>query len=157
MIAVEDLPASGIEEAQELYELGVEAGEFLAAYKWCVRVKRGFYDRGFSKVAVFYFEIEATPPADSTVWVIVGDLPPAYIDTQSCPNGAAALDGYVGAVREWIDAVKDGRDTSGLIPVVRRGSLKRVEPTKEMAEMLASRMDFIDREILSQWPDEVRA
>ena len=158
MIAVSELRNSGIEESSDLAELAAEAERFLLAHrKWCRGVKAGYFDRGLSKVAVFFFEIDPVPPADPTVWVIVGDLPAAYMDTSSCPNGATALDGYVGAMREWVNAVLTGTSTKDLIPVLVTGSWVPVEPNKHMAEQLRGRLDFIDAEILPQWKDELDA
>lgn len=155
MIEVSKLASSNIEESAELLELASEARAFLLAHKWCKEVREGFFDRGFSKVAVFLFQIDPAPPADPEVWVIVGDLPPAYIDTQTCPNGAAALDGYVGAVREWAEAVLSRQGTHGLIPIVKRGSLEPLQPSADLAQLLLARMDFIDRELLAGWADEL--
>jgi hypothetical protein len=50
----------------------------------------------------------------------------------------------------------NGKPVDDLIPVCRRGSLDRVAPTKEYAEMLKRRLDFIDKHILSGLNDELR-
>ena len=156
MVAIEQILDSDLEEKDDLLELAEEARQFLLAHrKWCKGIKAGFFDRGFSKAAVFYFEIEPAAGGDPRVWMVVGDIPPAYIDYKTCPNGAAALDGYVAEMLAWADAVKNGRPTERLIPVLRRGSLTPVEKTPSFAEMLESRMNFIKRELLSQWPEEV--
>lgn len=157
MIKTEDLPTSNVDDKEELVALAAEASKFLLEHrKWCKGITASYFDRGFSKVAVFYFEIEPLPGQDPRIWVIVGDVPPAYIDFKSCPNGAAALDGYVAEMLAWAAAVKRGESTRNLIPVFRRGSLARVEESKEFAEMLESRMKFIKTQLLVQWPEELK-
>jgi hypothetical protein len=128
-----------------LWNLAKEAKEFLCSHKWCKNIQRGFLDIGIAGiVAVFYFEIESTPDADKSLWVITGDLPPAYIVTDDCSNGVSALNGYVSEMREWVKAVKENRlnDLKNLIPV-------DVPITINYAEMLESRLHFIENRILN--------
>jgi hypothetical protein len=82
------------------------------------------------------------------VWVIVGDVPPAYITVEDAPNPATALDAYIGAMQEWVDAARAGGSVADLIPV-------NVPPTVENAERLGRRLQFIDEEILSQYADDL--
>ncbi len=157
MIKLADLLDSDVEDATELKDMAAEAEGFLLSHKWCQSIRQGYFDRGWSGIlAVFYFEIKpATKSADDAVWVIVGDLPPAYLDVVTCPNGAAAVDGYVGAMREWVEHVKAGKSVKGLIPVFVRDSLLPVPSTLEFAEMLEGRLDFIEEHILAQFEDEL--
>ncbi|GBC94071.1 hypothetical protein HRbin15_02578 [bacterium HR15] len=158
MIRIEELRTGVIEDADEIREMAQEAEQFLRSHAWCQSVRQGYLDRGWAGVlAVFYFEIEPAPNslADQAVWVIVGDLPPAYLDIVHCPSGAAALEGYVGAMWEWVEHVKQGKPVEGLIPVYYRGSLRRVPPTREMAQLLESRLRFIEEHILPQFRPEL--
>ncbi len=158
MIKIEDLAKCALEDVDELQEMAREAEQFLCSHWWCQRVRQGYFDRGWAGIlAVFYFEIEPAPnsSADEAVWVIVGDLPPAYLDIVSCPNGAVAIEGYVGAMWEWVERVKAGESIEDCIPVYYRGSLTRVPPNQEMAEMLESRLEFIEEKILSQFEEEL--
>lgn len=120
-----------------------EAETFLSEKRWCKRIRRGYYDRGWDGIlAVFYFEIEPNGEGvDESVWVITGDLPAAYIcnDNQS---GIEALQAYVEEMQKWVDAVRRGESVEDLIPV-------NVPATKEYADMLESRLGFIRQELLS--------
>jgi hypothetical protein len=80
--------------------------------------------------------------------VVVGDLPPAYIAVDDAPNPACALDSYIGAMEDWVDSVKAGRPVDHLIPV-------NIAPTAENAAKLASRLKFLDEEILSFYADDL--
>ena len=154
LIKIEDLPNSDVEDAASLVELGGEATDFLMWHQWCGAVRQGYLDYDwYGILALFYFEIEpALPSADDRLWVIAGDVPPAYLSTESCPDATAAIEGYVYELQRWVDAVDAGESVDDLMPVYERISLKRLAPTPEFARMLEGRLDFIRSEIISHMP-----
>jgi hypothetical protein len=133
------------DETQELYD---EARRFLVKKKWC----RGIEDQYAGiivpgVIGVFLFKIiPARPEVDDWLWVIVGDLPSAYLVCDECPNPATAIDGYIGEMERWVAAAESGRSVADLIPV-------NVPPTPKYAKMLGSRLKFVEREILSAYKD----
>lgn len=150
MIKIEAIPNSMLEDCNSLEEMSQEALDFLQWHSWCKTVKQGYLDIGWPGIlAVFYFEIEpASPSADDTLWVIVGDIPPAYIDTVSCPTAVLALNDYLYAMQEWIDHIRAQQPVNDLIPVYRRHSYLRMPPTIESAQLLETRLDFIRTQLL---------
>ena len=124
-------------------EMRKRAMEFVRSHKWCRSVERVYV--GFIHpdiVAVFLFLIDPSEPGvDEWIWVVVGDLPPAYVASDECPTPATALDGYIGAMDDWVNAVEDGRSVDDLIPV-------NAPPTKEFAHRLNTRLDFLHQQIL---------
>jgi hypothetical protein len=128
----------------EVRGLADEAVRFLETHPWCVRVRSGelaFAVAGV--VGVFKMSCEPTrPDVDSVLWVITGDLPPAYLVTDDAPDWQSALAAYVSEMRKWVAAVRDGASTADAIPV-------NVAPTAEHAELLDSRLDFIERELVA--------
>ena len=150
------IPASRIrgedeQETTELKEMLREASAYLESFRWCRAIKTAYIGIGIAGVVgVFLFRIEpAGPEVDEWVWVIVGDLPPAYITVEDAPNPACALDAYIGAMEEWVKAAKAGRAVVDLIPV-------SVPATRESAKQLESRLRFLDREILKPSQDDLR-
>jgi hypothetical protein len=131
-------------------DLADEAVRFLKTHSWCGPVKSGelaFAVAGV--VGVFKIAFEPTRRGvDSVLWVITGDLPPAYIVTDDAPDWQSALAAYVGEMRRWVAAVQDGRSTADLIPVT-------VAPTAEHAAMLGKRLDFIEREFIAAPPESI--
>jgi hypothetical protein len=100
---------------------------------------------------VFLFKImPATADADEWLWVIVGDLPSAYIVTDDARNPAAALDAYIGEMERWASAAEGGQSVENLIPV-------DVPPTPENAKRLRKRLAFLDREVLSRHAEDLRS
>ena len=80
-------------------------------------------------------------PEDAERWAVVGDLPPMHFETDDTPTPALALRLYCAIAQDWADNVLEGRDLSDSYPI-------EVAPTREHAEMLLSRIDFIRREII---------
>ena len=127
-----------------------EATKYIGSFPWCKKVKEEYFGIGVGKVfAIFLFRIEpANPKVDEWLWVVVGDLPSAYLVTDNAPNPACALDVYICEMGRWVTAVKEGKSVVGLIPV-------NVAPSLEHAKMLESRLSFLDRKILSEYKDDL--
>lgn len=134
------------EQSEAALSLYQEAWAYLSFYAWCKRIKSvyaGILVPGV--VGVFLFEIEpGKEGVDCWIWVIVGDLPPAYITCEDSPNPACALDAYIGAMSEWVSAARSGASVASLIPV-------NVAANVENADALDKRLKFMDERILSEY------
>jgi hypothetical protein len=87
---------------------------------------------------VFLAEAEpAAPDVDREVWVAVGDLPPLYLVTDDLETPEEALTAYIDHRRAWVDAVRANHSVADLAPV-------NVEPTREWAAALATRLRLLD-------------
>jgi hypothetical protein len=140
---IEDLRGDSLEDTQLLNGMAEEATEFIGGFRWCKGIKRRYFGRGVGGIfAVFLFEIvPSSPEVDSMLWVIVGDLPSAFLLAEGNLTPDDALTGYVEAMEAWVTAAREGLPVDDLIPV-------NVEPTKENAERLASRLKFIREDFL---------
>jgi hypothetical protein len=155
MIPEEAIASSGIDEPQELLALLEEARQVLLAHSWCRAVDRISFCCGFSKVAVFFCEIQPDRTADPSVWAIVGDLPPAVIDVSDYSKDCVeALECYLGLRQEWAEAAIEGRAVDEMMPVQRRGSLVTMEPTPEIGALLLRRVEFIEKNVLPLCRDQ---
>ena len=122
----------------EQLALARKAADFLTAFRWCAGVTESFlaFDIGYP-LGVFLFRIEPRlVGVDDTFWVVVGDCPPAFLVCDVAPDWVGALRRYVYEMQRWVDAVRAGNSVDGIIPV-------GVAPTLEHADMLASRLGFI--------------
>jgi len=106
-----------------------------------------FFAEGISgKIGVFLVRIEpALIGVDEEHWVVVGDLPPAYLVCDNAPDWRGALRCYIYEMRKWVEAVQSGGSLKGVIPV-------KAEPTREHADMLASRLEFIQNHMIDDLP-----
>lgn len=150
MVPVEEIATSRLADRDDIQKMADQAQGYLLSHKWCRSIRRGYFERGVAGIlAVFYFEIEPDN-ADDAVWVIVGDIPPAYMDTESCATGVEALDAYMDCMSEWVEAVRAGRQVDDLIPVGYVDSGRPMDPTPATAEMLAQRLETI-KEMVIPW------
>ncbi|HSI72278.1 MAG TPA: hypothetical protein VK934_03810 [Fimbriimonas sp.] len=142
------VPCDGLEtsdEAEAISALCHDAQSFLLAHTWCGALKSARFDYGFSKIAVFYFEIEPLMGADPNVWVVVGDGPPAYFSQVTMPTGKDALEGYVYELKRWVEAIQREQVDGSLMPLFERGSFRKIEPSAQIADLLERRIRLISR------------
>jgi len=81
---------------------------------------------------------------DRWLWTITGDVPPAYLVTDDARKPREALEGYVFEMRRWVRKVRAHEDLTDVIPV-------DVPPTEKYADLLESRLNFVETEILNDW------
>jgi hypothetical protein len=128
------------------------ASGYLSSFQWCDQILESYFGLGVGGiVAVFLFRIRPTKrDVDEWHWVIVGDLPPAYLVTEQAPNPACALKVYIVLMRQWVQAVMKGESVEDLIPV-------NVEPDVTWAVELQGRLDLLEAYLLPDYIDDLRA
>jgi hypothetical protein len=149
-----ELPVKGIipisqmigddeEETRLLHELSERAQAFLSSFAWCVSISEFYFGDGIGGIfGVFFARIQPARPAiDDFLWVIVGDLPSAYLVTDACKTPSQAMDAYIEEMRKWIALAKKGETSRNVIPV-------NVPATPEWAKVLEGRLDTLQHEIL---------
>jgi hypothetical protein len=143
MMPVDSIQGDSVVDTNLLREMATRASEFICAQEWCERIDRQYLAYGVGGVvAVFLFQI--TPcgeEIDTCLWVIVGDLPPAYIVAEDNPTAADALDAYCLEMKAWVDAVEKGEGIEDLIPV-------NAPANRDYADQLRGRIEFLRTEIM---------
>jgi hypothetical protein len=147
VVPADQMTGGDPEETELLQGMLKEAKEFLGAFDWCESIEESFFGLGVGGVvAVFLFRIcPKREGIDDLLWVVVGDLPPAYLVTDNSPSPALALEGYVELMSEWVEAATNGKPVDGLVRV-------NVAPTPENAKLLESRLAFLNNEIIPLLP-----
>ena len=144
MINIEQISQSNIEHKDEVIELVEEAKQYLNSFSWCKQIISGLLVKSFGYIlCIFLFEIEPAKDsgADDKLWVIIGDLPSAYLDTIEYKTPHDALDIYCFLMEEWINNVRAGKSVKECYPV-------NVEPTLEHADMLDIRIQLVRSDFL---------
>jgi hypothetical protein len=116
-----------------------EAAEnYLRCFPWCGGIREAYYGHGYGGiVAVFFFRIEPEHiNVDEWLWVVIGDVPPAYLVTDNAATPSAALEGYIQQISKWVELAKQGRSSKDVIPVY-------VSPTPENAAELERRLRLL--------------
>jgi len=148
----EMIPITALNDAA-LGDLAQQARNYLTSRRWCRTVIDAHLAFGIGGVVgVFLFSIEPTDAAfDDILWVVVGDLPPAYLVCDNAADWRGALNAYIYEMRRWIAAVRSGASFDDFIPVA-------AAATSEHADMLEMRLDFIQHRIIddpSIEPDQI--
>ncbi|RVD55729.1 MAG: hypothetical protein EOS30_23565 [Mesorhizobium sp.] len=144
--SVTRLPSANISTGHdELDSARIEARQYLEFYTWVSAIKDEYLGCAAEGIIyIFLFEIETSrPDVNPWTWVIVGDVPPTYLPADDGKTPFEALDGYIGALEDWVEAARHGRSVAKLIPV-------NVDANPANAEMLASRLQFLDEKILPE-------
>lgn len=78
---------------------------------------------------------------ETEMWAVAGDLPSMCFETDDAPTPAVALQLYCAIAEDWAETVLTGGDLTQCYPI-------RVEPNREHAEMLLTRIRFLREEII---------
>jgi hypothetical protein len=143
---VTKLVGEDAEETRELEALVAKAKEFIMTFDWNADIREIFSGIAVPGVVGVFLVwiVPRSANVDDELWVVVGDVPPAYLVTDDAPTPASALALYTDLMSEWVAAVRSGQSVSDLIPV-------DAEPTRENAEMLASRLRFLVERVLPEY------
>lgn len=131
------VPTESIRDS-EVIALVKDATDFLALHWWCRSIRSSHLAYATPPVlGVFLFRIvPSTPNYRNALWVVVGDLPAAYLICDDAPTWREALRSYINEMVKWVAAV---RARTSLMDVIQIG----LEPTLENADKLASRLRMI--------------
>lgn len=121
-----------------LQNMATHSKSYLEAFAWCLNVRECYFADGVGGIfAVFFFRIQ---PRDATIdqwiWVMWGDVPPAYLPLSDCISPGDAFHQYVQGMSRWADlALKSqtGLPEDGVPPV-------DVPSTPEWGERLHQRL-----------------
>ena len=143
-VSVDQISGEDEKDTRLLCQMRDLAEEYLRSFEWCKTIKKGWFGWGVGGIAaVFLFQIvPATPEVDDLLWVVVGDLPPAYLVVDEVPTPLDALKTYVTLMEDWIAAVRLGKPTEDCIPV-------NTPPTLENADALETRLSFLKEQFLA--------
>lgn len=130
------------EEREYDEEYYSRARSFVESHSFCREIKETYIGMFYGKIfALFLFKIVPTSDVREWVWTVVGDIPSAVLPIAVGQHPAMALDVYLGEMQRWVDAVDEGKSVDELFPV-------NVPPTKEWADELRWRLEFIGKNIL---------
>jgi hypothetical protein len=126
-----------------LLQMAKSARDYITSFDWCPPIKAIHLASGVGGiVAVFLFEFDRKiQGTDDQLWVVVGDLPTAYLVVEPKDGPAQALERYCELMEEWIAAVRGTGELREVFPV-------SAEPTPESAELLEKRIAFLLAEMI---------
>jgi hypothetical protein len=142
VIPIDQIFGEDDEDIRLLRIMVSEAREYILSFSWCNAIREGYFGEGLGGiVALFLFRIEASRAnVDEWLWVVVGDVPCAYLVIDQCKTPTQALEAYIEEMFKWVKLAKQGRSSKRVIPV-------NVPATPEYAEALEGRLKVL-REVI---------
>jgi hypothetical protein len=137
------ISGDSVEDTIALKKMAVEARSYISSFRWCPLIKELFLGQGTGGVvAVFLAQFsERIGGRDEFLWIIVGDLPSAYLVVDLIQTPAQALRAYCDLMEEWVNAVLQHKPLDGVFPV-------KAAATVENAEALQKRLEFLREDIV---------
>lgn len=136
-------PGDEAEEEQPLLDaLAEKARTFVESHHWAPPITDLLLAFGIGGVIGLFlvrFEsgiVSGEGQGDREIWVVVGDLPSIYFETEEVETRSKALRVYCNIAEDWANQVLAGADLSESYPI-------SVAPTPEHARMLKSRIETI--------------
>ncbi len=130
-------------DTQLLREMSIRARDYVTSFHWCPPITGMYLGDGVGYiVAIFLFEFDRKiDGTDDKLWVVVGDLPSAYMVVGPNDFPQEALERYCLLMEDWIAVVRGNGDFDRVYPV-------DAPRTKKNADLLESRLAFLRREII---------
>lgn len=143
VVPVESMSGDDEEDSTLLRSMLDDARNYLQSFPWCNSIVESYFAAGIGKIfAIFLFRIRTNnPKVPQWMWIVVGDIPSAYLPLEDCPSGGAVFRTYVDGMQRWVQSVREGREITGddSIPPV------NVPATLEWAEDLAGRLKLLQK------------
>ena len=145
VVPLDQMAGDDEEDTALLREMAESAENCLKSFSWCLAVRDSFFGAGIGKIiAVFLFRISpARHDIDEWLWVVVGDMPPAYLVTECCKTPSEAIEAYIEEMSKWVEHARRGQESAEVIPV-------NVPATPEWAENLNKRLETLRATILPE-------
>jgi len=146
VIPISDMHGDDDDETRRLRVMELKARDFITNTDWCNGIRDFYFGDGIGDVVAIFFAriIPARLSVDEYVWIVVGDIPPAYLVSDDCPTPKAALEGYIWEMRKWVALAKQGKSSRDVIPV-------NAPATPQWAETLNSRLDALEQKLIPLW------
>jgi hypothetical protein len=114
-IAAELVPTGRISGDDEtdtalLREMAEDAKRYITSFSWCEAVHDSYFGGGFGGIfAIFFFHIRpGRSDVDPWIWVIVGDIPAAYLPLSDSESPAEAFRTYMHGMSKWVELARKG-------------------------------------------------
>jgi hypothetical protein len=147
VVPLSDVAGHTPEETSLLLDMAEVAKCYLASFRWCRSISEMYFGDGIGKIVGLFLcrIVPSENGVDEWLWVVVGDIPPAYLVTDLCKNPAQALDAYIEEMSKWIELAREGKSSEDVIPVNRPA-------TPEEGERLRIQLELLGR-LLRPWLD----
>jgi len=141
LVPAEEMTGEDAEDSAELRVLLDQARRYILSFSWCDSIVGSYFAVGAGKVfAIFLFHISPTrPEVDQWIWIIVGDIPSAYLPLADCRSTREVFETYIDGMNRWVKLARQGQAAGpeDRVPPV------NVPATPEWAEKLDMRLRLL--------------
>jgi len=97
VVPLSQMVGGDAEDTKLLSVMAAGAENFIRCFSWCREIREAYFGDGYGGiVAVFLFRIESSrTDVDEWLWVVFGDVPPAYLVTDLAKIPSQALIVYL--------------------------------------------------------------
>ncbi len=141
LVSVPSMKGENEEDTLLLQQMSRDAEAYLRSFSWCGNVKTTFFGGGVGGVfAVFLFNIQPMrPDIDPWIWVVVGDIPSAYLPMEDAKTPVEVFKTYLWGMNKWVEYARSGQTE----PVGEDVPPVNVPATPEWAENLEKRLNSL--------------
>ncbi len=150
LMPVEAIRGEDDEDTKLLNEMASDARNYIASFTWCLPITAMYLADGVGGIiAIFLVEFAGKiGGTDDRLWVVVGDLPSAYMVVEPDDCVQEALERYCLLMEDWVSAVRGNGDFENVYPVA-------AENTEEHADMLQGRLDSLRKDIIPEFSADI--
>jgi hypothetical protein len=146
VVALDQMAGEDSEDTTLLRAMASGAQNYVRGFSWCKNIRDVYFGDGVGGlVGVFLFRIEPSrQDVDEWLWVVFGDVPPAYLVTDVCKTPSQALEGYMKEMSKWVGLARQSQSSTSVIPVY-------VPATPENAADVEKRLQLLKEIILPRF------
>jgi hypothetical protein len=110
LIPVTDIVGDDEQDTLLLTKMSYAAVDYISSFAWCETIHNSYFGGGVGGIfAVFFFHIRpGRPEVDPWIWVVVGDIPPAYIPLSDSDSPSDVFRSYIRGMNRWVDMARHG-------------------------------------------------
>lgn len=99
------------EDTVLLRALADEARRYISSFSWCKEVLQSYFGGGVGGIfGVFFFHIRPSrSDVEPWIWIIVGDIPSAYLPITDCKSPAEVFRTYIRGMSNWVELARKGK------------------------------------------------
>lgn len=138
LVPIDKMSGEDETDTELLRKMAEDAKQYIAPFSWCETVLDPYFGGGFGGIfAIFFFHIRPSrPEVDPWIWIMIGDVPPAYLPLTDCDSPAAVFRTYFHGMSLWVELARKGQTGTpeqGVLPV-------NLPPAPEWAEKVNQKL-----------------
>jgi hypothetical protein len=85
--------------------------QYISSFPWCEAILDSYFGGGVGGIfGVFFFHIRpARADIDPWIWIVVGDIPPAYLPLSGCESPRKVFRTYIHGMGRWVEFARKGQ------------------------------------------------